>query len=350
MPRVTQEDVKYLKRHSLPTLFDKICGQLIKERPSDARSFILAALRAEAGTRSEMHRPSLISGASPFERVLSIGSSTSIDGGHEHALSLHNPRQPSGRWPSSRLKDASSKIEELKAACEAVLIKRAPKTKAQEIEGLRVPSCFIPDLLFIGGYFAAKKLELLQSLGISAMINCVSNLSEHSHLPSDFLRLDLAAEDEEDYPLLQLHLSQVLAFVNRCKQQKRRVFLHCLVGVNRSAALGVALVRRHYECGIVEAVDRCAEARPGILTNSSFLTQLVQDSLVTRLPSGVVRKGGPPLPPDLGLLSPVPVTSGLAQQSTAGSDAGGSEGVLVRSNSAGSMQFAALRNLTVPTR
>jgi len=83
------------------------------------------------------------------------------------------------------------------------------------------------------------------------------------------------AEDFEGYPLLEIHLAAVNAFM--AEHTSGRVLLHCFAGVNRSAALAIAVMtQREPQRPLLSIVQECFERRPFILSNKSFRRQLLR--------------------------------------------------------------------------
>jgi len=95
---------------------------------------------------------------------------------------------------------------------------------------------------------------------------------------SDFEYLAVDARDSEDYPIWTA-FDEVVSFISRCREAKRRVLVHCLMGVNRSATVvGAFLVRSSPGgaggLGPDQAVELIRRKRLGTLTNTAFVRQL----------------------------------------------------------------------------
>merc|ERR1712151_538675 len=106
-------------------------------------------------------------------------------------------------------------------------------------------------------------------------MNCGAPIIEYS---PGFEHLEISCEDTEGYPLLARHLEECLCFAERCEAGNTGLLVHCVMGLNRSASLTVALLMVRQELALSEAVRRVWEARGrlSILTNVSFRRQLVQ--------------------------------------------------------------------------
>ena len=88
--------------------------------------------------------------------------------------------------------------------------------------------------------------------------------------------LFLESSDDVDFPILAQHFDRLLAFLtDALSDPLSRVYIHCFMGLNRSAALAVA-----YACHVSGrsarqqiAIVRAESGRP-ILSNYGFVEQL----------------------------------------------------------------------------
>lgn len=89
----------------------------------------------------------------------------------------------------------------------------------------------------------------------------------------DYLGID--AVDEPGYPM-DAHFQETLDFLARCREEGRRVLVHCVQGINRSSAALVAFLCHDLCMQLADAVELTAKRRGHILSNESFLAQLVE--------------------------------------------------------------------------
>jgi len=109
-------------------------------------------------------------------------------------------------------------------------------------------------------------------------------------LSRDVMYLGLDAEDAEDYDITK-HFLESIEFLDRCRKDRRKVLVHCVMGINRSSALLVA-----YLCDpdigrgmhLQEALALVAGLRGPILSNKTFL----RDLLATFPSAGGLGTGG----------------------------------------------------------
>mmetsp|Transcript_78674 Transcript_78674/g.138755 ORF Transcript_78674/g.138755 Transcript_78674/m.138755 type:complete len:281 (-) Transcript_78674:64-906(-) len=97
---------------------------------------------------------------------------------------------------------------------------------------------------------------------------------------SDVLELDvayeaLAAKDEVGYNMQQ-HYPEVTEFLKQCRRDGKKVLVHCVMGINRSVSATVAFLAGSMGMSLKAAVRLAAERRGCVLSNASFLDQLIR--------------------------------------------------------------------------
>lgn len=136
----------------------------------------------------------------------------------------------------------------------------------------------ITDRLVLSGFYSAadeqQLVQLRREFGVTGVVNLAHGdvldaQRAARHQAAGLAYLGLAARDETGYDIMQ-HWDEVAAFA----QAHERVLVHCMAGVNRSAALVVALVCRETQRDLVEAVRLVQSKRGPILTNQSFQSRL----------------------------------------------------------------------------
>jgi hypothetical protein len=170
--------------------------------------------------------------------------------------------------------------------------------------------------LWLGSVDDALNIDALKKRGISAIVNMASGScdEEKSRVKAkdrkrctaeeiqfvtaefteswyrqstgraDFLYLSIAAEDGKSYPIWK-SFDKVTMFLRGCREAGRPVLVHCMQGVNRSAAVCTAFLAREgvvskgggsgEGCGVFKAVDWISRRRP-VLENRDFLHQLLE--------------------------------------------------------------------------
>ena len=106
----------------------------------------------------------------------------------------------------------------------------------------------------------------------------------------------LGAQDNTSYPLLKTHSAQAAAFLRPALDGGGAVLVHCEQGINRSAAIAIAFLLEWRMEPLLDVVASAFAARPIILQNQGFVTQLVEHAAALGLlevdPAVAARRAG----------------------------------------------------------
>lgn len=91
----------------------------------------------------------------------------------------------------------------------------------------------------------------------------------------DMAYLGLEALDEDGYRM-DKHFEEVHIFLDECRNEGRKVLVHCVMGINRSSSTLVSFLCGGLGMDLDEAVALAARHRGYILSNNSFLDQLIE--------------------------------------------------------------------------
>jgi protein-tyrosine phosphatase len=94
-------------------------------------------------------------------------------------------------------------------------------------------------------------------------------------LNRDVAFLGIAANDEPGYAMDD-HFGETMEFLDQCRVEGRRVLVHCVAGINRSSTALIAFLCASLQMDLEDAVELTSRQRGSILSNSSFLEQLVE--------------------------------------------------------------------------
>lgn len=135
----------------------------------------------------------------------------------------------------------------------------------------------IDDFLWLGSIKSAKNVSQLFKLGITYILNCADQHSIKGYTGSALNMLCLGAKDKEGYNILDHHLSDAIKFIEKARENQSKILVHCIGGVNRSAAIvvGYLLYLQNDEPSLYDATKMVLEKRPFALTNKSFKRQLL---------------------------------------------------------------------------
>lgn len=152
------------------------------------------------------------------------------------------------------------------------------------------PALICNEWLFLGDLAEATDLELLERLGISAVLNLIGWWELSSFLPEDVTLAGVFGQrqiryheaDSEDrlfFDIISLSWPSAEKFLDTCKFEGRRVLVNCQAGHNRSACIVVCwlLVREGFT--LLEAIKHVQRQRGTVLSNHGFRLQLVRLAL-----------------------------------------------------------------------
>ena len=126
----------------------------------------------------------------------------------------------------------------------------------------------IIDNIYLGDYRCASNHSLLKQNEIKYIINC------SKHVPclfkDDFEYLELELEDNSKQEIGEA-IQKALEFI----KPDGNVFIHCKMGVSRSASIVLAYLMKNYLMDYDQAFYYTKEKREVILPNENFKEQLI---------------------------------------------------------------------------
>jgi hypothetical protein len=141
----------------------------------------------------------------------------------------------------------------------------------------REASEIIPGFMWLGDASNAMDVDTLISLDITAVANCAAldTLTNQFYYSEMWRYTEYSASDDTNYELLERHLEEFMMFMDECRGENRKVLVHCVGGINRSATLCVAYLVLREGLSLKDAIIQCHSARPCVLTNEHFLLTLI---------------------------------------------------------------------------
>jgi len=130
----------------------------------------------------------------------------------------------------------------------------------------------IDDDLYLGSAAHASQLELLERLGITALLNVSPNCK--NHWPEKFEYQTIPVEDNSTADI-KAHFNQAIAFINHIKAKNGKILVHCKAGVSRSATLCLAYLISNRKMNLDEAYNEIKQKRRVISPNFNFMGQLL---------------------------------------------------------------------------
>lgn len=141
----------------------------------------------------------------------------------------------------------------------------------------------IMDCLYLGSAKSVQNIPLLQSLGITAVLNVAGSVA----LKSDnieklkthgIIYKQIDAKDELSYPLLDMHWKEAYEFIQSTTtdDKKGKIVIHCVAGINRSALIAAAYYMNETQSSVLQTVKHVRRQRGNMaLSNEGFQQQLV---------------------------------------------------------------------------
>ncbi|KAK9676570.1 hypothetical protein RND81_11G085900 [Saponaria officinalis] len=127
------------------------------------------------------------------------------------------------------------------------------------------PSEILPDFLYLGSYDNASRSELLKVQGISRILNTVPSCQ---NLYKNSFRYYSLQDDKS------LFFDDAIQFLEKCRNEKARVLVHCMTGKSRSPAVVIAYLMKFKGWRFEQSYQWVKERRPSV-----ELTQAVYEQL-----------------------------------------------------------------------
>ncbi|XP_035672731.1 dual specificity protein phosphatase 1-like [Branchiostoma floridae] len=134
------------------------------------------------------------------------------------------------------------------------------------------PVEILPYLYLGSGYHASRK-DMLEALGITALLN-VSRTCPN-HFESEYMYKCIPVEDTQNADI-QAWFQEAIDYIDLVKLSGGRVLVHCHAGVSRSATICLAYLMHTNRVRLDEAFDFVKQRRSVISPNFNFMGQLLQ--------------------------------------------------------------------------
>ncbi|KAK2890545.1 hypothetical protein Q8A67_013188 [Cirrhinus molitorella] len=127
--------------------------------------------------------------------------------------------------------------------------------------------------LYLGSAYHASRKDMLDMLGITALINVSSNCP--NHFEDHFQYKSIPVEDNHKANISSW-FNEAIEFIDSVRNKGGRVFVHCQAGISRSATICLAYLMRTNRVKLEEAFEFVKQRRSIISPNFSFMGQLLQ--------------------------------------------------------------------------
>jgi hypothetical protein len=141
----------------------------------------------------------------------------------------------------------------------------------------------LTEYLFIGPYPTEDTARFLLENNIEIVVNCCAGeRPTDPEIRKAFIVKDIAAVDSTEYFILMHNLDDFVSIINSARQAGKKVFVHCVAGVNRSAVLCAAYLMKAMKWGPIEVVRHFRQmGKFCMLENVAFRHQLISEYLAT---------------------------------------------------------------------
>ena len=148
----------------------------------------------------------------------------------------------------------------------------------------------VSERLYIGNFFVASNLAMLQKEGITHVVVAAAGLP--AKFPSHFSYLEVAMFDLVEYNILQ-HFATTNAFIAEAEEQGGKVFVHCAMGISRSASVVIAYLMQKHRWKLLKALKFLKSKHPEAQPNIGFMQQLksYEEALLKRDDGGGLQCG-----------------------------------------------------------
>jgi len=149
------------------------------------------------------------------------------------------------------------------------------KTRRRLRPPATLPVALLADLL-LSDAAGVGDPSALRDAGVTCVLNlAAADTPVVDYEPFGIRKVDVDAGDHSNYDILQ-HLPLALDLYRAAQKQGGKVVIHCVAGVNRSAAVGLALYAWLTKIPIDDAAIHLNDIRGTCLSNVAFCRQLVR--------------------------------------------------------------------------
>ncbi|KAM4819548.1 dual specificity protein phosphatase 1 [Thomomys bottae] len=144
--------------------------------------------------------------------------------------------------------------------------------------------------LYLGSAYHASRKDMLDALGITALINVSANCPNHFEAHYQYKSIPVEDSHKAD---ISIWFNEAIDFIDSIKNAGGRVFVHCQAGISRSATICLAYLMRTNRVKLDEAFEFVKQRRSVISPNFSFMGQLLQFESQVLAPHCSAEAGSP---------------------------------------------------------
>nr|KAF6427443.1 dual specificity phosphatase 4 [Rousettus aegyptiacus] len=127
--------------------------------------------------------------------------------------------------------------------------------------------------LYLGSAYHAARRDMLDALGITALLNVSSDCP--NHFEGHYQYKCIPVEDNHKADISSWFM-EAIEYIDAVKECRGRVLVHCQAGISRSATICLAYLMMKKRVRLEEAFEFVKQRRSIISPNFSFMGQLLQ--------------------------------------------------------------------------
>ncbi|KAG2465811.1 dual specificity protein phosphatase 4 [Polypterus senegalus] len=127
--------------------------------------------------------------------------------------------------------------------------------------------------LYLGSAYHASRKDMLDALGITALLNVSSNCPNHFEDVYQYKCIPVEDNHKAD---ISSWFIEAIEYIDSVKDSNGRVLVHCQAGISRSATICLAYLMKKKRVKLEEAFEFVKQRRSIISPNFSFMGQLLQ--------------------------------------------------------------------------
>ncbi|KNC53284.1 dual specificity phosphatase, variant [Thecamonas trahens ATCC 50062] len=135
------------------------------------------------------------------------------------------------------------------------------------------PSEVIDGLLYLGSERNASNLRSLTLLNVECILNMASECKNHFPMHFEYKSIDIF--DDPDV-VIDGYLDDAAGFIHAAVSAGRATFVHCYMGISRSATVTLVYLMKHRGMTLQAAYDLLKAKRPKVCPNSGFMAALIR--------------------------------------------------------------------------
>ncbi|KAE9553782.1 hypothetical protein FO519_003003 [Halicephalobus sp. NKZ332] len=129
--------------------------------------------------------------------------------------------------------------------------------------------------LYLGNDETAKNMETLKRYNVRYVINVTNNLPNYFKEEPGFNYLRIGVDDTCSHNLIE-HFPTAIAFIEKAREEKCSVLVHCWAGISRSVTVCLAYLMQATHSTLEQAFDFLLKQNGAIAPNFHFMGQLIE--------------------------------------------------------------------------